>query len=96
MITTAAILTATNLRTLLTITLGRTDLGTSLPRISLGALALPAEGFTGRVIQAVALQLAVDAIETRRAICRRVSLALSLSVSVSVSLALAAVPGQSR
>lgn len=96
MVTTPAVLTATNLCTLLTITLGRTDLGTFLARIALGALALAAEGFAGRVIQAIALQLAVDAIETRRAICRRVSLALSLSVSLSVSLALTGVPGQSR
>lgn len=74
-VTAAAVLTATRLFTLLTIAVGRTDLGTSLARIALGALALAAERLAGRVIQAIALQLAVDAIETRRAICRRVSLA---------------------
>lgn len=88
-VTAAAVLTATNLCTLLTITLGRTDLGASLARVSLGALAFTAERFAGCVIQTIALQLTADAVKTRRAICRRVSLALSvIDYRFAVSLAL--------
>lgn len=87
-VTAAAVLTAANLCTLLTITLGRTDLGASLARVSLGALALAAEGFAGRVIQAIALQLTADAVKTRRAICRRVIVSvIVIGYRFAVSLA---------
>lgn len=68
MITAAAVLTATRLRTLLAVRLGRTDLGASLARIALGALALARKGLAGGIVQTIALQLAVDAVQARRTI----------------------------
>lgn len=68
----AAILATALFRTLLAVVLGRTSLFAPVARIALGALALPRERFAGGVVQAVALQLAVDAVETGRAIYRRV------------------------
>jgi len=76
-ITAAAILTATLLRTLLTIAAVGTMLLASDASVTLGALTVAAKRLTGGAIEAIALQLTVDAIETGRAICQRVALALS-------------------
>lgn len=72
MIAAAAVLAPTQLRTLLAVALGRTGLRAPVSRVPLGALALSRERLAGGVVQAVALQLAVDAVEAGRAIYRRV------------------------